>query len=104
MWRIDILDRLCDIPTALQDISSINALELLFCKHWIISFLNFDVVIKNYSLTGFLGCFIENNESGCILNDIVLLNSLLNVICKITVDVSLHNSNHLRKFDDGELI
>ncbi len=59
---------------------------------------------KIYSLTGFLGCFIENNESGCNLNDIVLLNSLLNLICKITNDASLHNSNHLRKFDDGEFI
>ncbi|XP_046445690.1 uncharacterized protein LOC124195368 [Daphnia pulex] len=79
MWRIDILDKLCDVPIALQEISSVNALELLFC---------------------FLGCFIENNESGCNLNDIDLLKSLLTLICKITNDVSLHNSNHLRKFDE----
>jgi hypothetical protein len=59
---------------------------------------------KNYSLTGFLGCFIENNESGCNLNDIDLLKSLLSLICKITNDVSLHNSNHLKKFDEGEFI
>ena len=33
MWRIDILDRLCDITNALEDISTVNALELLLCKH-----------------------------------------------------------------------
>jgi hypothetical protein len=32
MWRINILDKLCDVPIALQDISSVNALEVLFGK------------------------------------------------------------------------
>lgn len=55
-------------------------------------------------MAGFLGCFIDNNQSGCYLTDVTLLNLLLNLICKITNDVSLQNSNHLKKFDDGKLV
>lgn len=79
MLNVEILELLSDIPVALQDISSINALNLLF---------------------SFLEGFIGTNESGFSLSDPELLKSLLGLISKISRDVSLNNSNHLRKFDD----
>jgi hypothetical protein len=67
MWRIDILDKLCDVPIALQDISSVNALELLFCKQKefhlkslcdnlkiILSQVSWDVLLKIMNLVAIL--------------------------------------------------
>lgn len=55
-------------------------------------------------MIGFLEGFIGTNESGFSLSDPELLKSLLGLISKISRDVSLNNSNHLRKFDDGKPI
>lgn len=67
MWRIDILDKLCDVPIALQEISSVNALELLFCKpkefhlkflcdnlKIILSQVSWDVLLKIMNLVAIL--------------------------------------------------